>query len=226
MAGSKHNRQRVSRQERLRAEAEARRKEARRRTLRSVGTATAVLVVVIGVVVLLRSGGSKKASVAVNGATTTIPVPSSISSSTTLPAPSASAAGKPCVAVADPLPSGSPAVPVRVGAPLTTLVTQDLKVGTGAVVTAADSLTVRYIGVACSTGKIFDSSYSRGQPATFALSGVIKGWQEGIPGMKVGGERLLGIPSSDAYGAQGSPPAIAPDEALWFVVEVIDAKPA
>jgi cyclophilin family peptidyl-prolyl cis-trans isomerase len=83
------------------------------------------------------------------------------------------------------------------------------------------TVTVQYIGVACSTGKIFDSSYSRGQPATFPLSGVIQGWTDGIPGMRVGGLRLLGIPSGEAYGSQGSPGAIAPNEALWFVVQMV-----
>jgi peptidylprolyl isomerase len=137
-----------------------------------------------------------------------------------------SAAGKPCVPLADPLPEGAPTVPVKVGPPPTTLVSEDLKPGTGAAVTAKDTVTVNYIGVSCSTGKIFDSSYSRKEPATFPLTGVIKGWQEGIPGIKVGGQRLLGIPADQAYGASGQPPIIAPDEALWFVVEVLDAKPS
>ena len=55
-----------------------------------------------------------------------------------------------------------------------------------------DTITVNYIGVACSTGHIFDSSYKTGKPASFPLNQVIKGWQDGIPGMKVGGQRLLG----------------------------------
>jgi peptidylprolyl isomerase len=88
-----------------------------------------------------------------------------------------------------------------------------------------DTVTVNYIGVSCSTGKIFDSSYSRNQPATFPLSGVIKGWTDGIPNMKVGGQRLLGIPPDQGYGSQGQPPTIAPNETLWFVVEVLDTKP-
>jgi peptidylprolyl isomerase len=137
-----------------------------------------------------------------------------------------SAAGKPCVALADPLPAGAPDVPIQVGPPPTQLVTKDLKEGTGAVVQSTDQVTVNYIGVSCSTGKIFDSSYSRGQPAQFGLDQVIPGWTQGITGMKVGGQRLLGIPSDLGYGAQGNPPAIAPDEALWFVVEVTDAQPA
>ena len=86
--------------------------------------------------------------------------------------------------------------------------------------TPGATVTVDYIGVACSTGKIFDSSYCRGQSATFPLTGVIPGWSNGIPGMKVGGARLLGIPPAEAYGNQGSPPDIAPDETLWFVVKV------
>ena len=82
--------------------------------------------------------------------------------------------------------------------------------GTGAAVAATDSVTVNYIGVACSTGKIFDSSWSRGQPATFGLDQVIKGWTQGLPGMKVGGQRLLGIPSDLAYGTRRPPPASPP----------------
>ena len=136
----------------------------------------------------------------------------------------ASALGKPCVATTGALPAGAPAVPVQTGPPPTKLVIKDLKVGSGAAVTASQTLTVDYIGVSCSTGKIFDSSYSRNQPATFALSAVIPGWQQGIPGMKVGGERLLGIPPALAYGTAGRPPTIAPDETLWFVVHVRSAK--
>ena len=137
----------------------------------------------------------------------------------------ASAAGKPCVPLADPLPPGAPSVPVKVGPPPTQLVVEDLKVGTGATVSPTDTVTVNYIGVSCSSGKIFDSSYARGQPATFPLSGVIKGWTDGIPNMKVGGQRLLGIPPEQAYGKQSQPPTIGPNETLWFVVEMVEAKP-
>ena len=148
------------------------------------------------------------------------------SSSTSAPGPttttvfSQTAAQKPCVAVADPLPKGAPSVPVKVGPAPTTLVIEDLKPGTGADVKATSSVTVDYIGVGCSTGKIFDSSYSRGQPATFPLNGVIKGWSEGLVGMKVGGQRLLGIPSDLAYGPSGQGAGIGPNEALWFVVDM------
>jgi FKBP-type peptidyl-prolyl cis-trans isomerase/cyclophilin family peptidyl-prolyl cis-trans isomerase len=139
------------------------------------------------------------------------------------PATSALAAGsKPCVKEGEQGLNGAPAVPVEVGPAPTHLVIKDLKTGTGAVVPKGATVTVQYIGVACSTGKIFDSSYSRGQPATFPLSGVIQGWTDGIPGMRVGGMRLLGIPSNQAYGAQGSPPVIEPNEALWFVVQMVN----
>jgi peptidylprolyl isomerase len=112
---------------------------------------------------------------------------------------------------------------VQVGAPPTELVRTDLKPGTGAPVAPGATVTVNYIGVSCSTGKIFDTSYGK-QPATFPLTQVIKGWTDGIPGMNVGGQRLLGIPAEQAYGAAGRPGTIAPDEPLWFVVEVLDAK--
>ena len=153
-------------------------------------------------------------------------VATSPSTTTAEPEPLESAAGKPCVPVSDPLPEGAPAVPVKVGPPPTALVTEDLKPGTGAVVAAGQTLTVNYIGVSCSTGKIFDSSYGTGEPATFPLTNVIPGWQEGIPGMKVGGQRLLGIPPEMAYGDEGGGTDIAPGETLWFVVEVLDAKAA
>ncbi len=98
--------------------------------------------------------------------------------------------------------------------------------GAGDPVAKNATVTVNYIGVSCSTGKVFDSSYTTNKPVTLGLGQVIPGWQNGIPDMKVGGQRLLGIPAAQAYGAQGRPPSIAPDETLWFVVEVLDAKPA
>jgi peptidylprolyl isomerase len=130
----------------------------------------------------------------------------------------ASAAGKPCVARTGSLPSGAPDVPVEVGPPPTKLITKDLKVGTGPVIPAGATITTNYIGVACSTGAIFDSSYAHGQPLQLSLNQVIPGWASGIPGMKVGGVRLLGIPADQAYGPRSPAPAIAPNETLWFVV--------
>jgi peptidylprolyl isomerase len=144
--------------------------------------------------------------------------------STTAVAEVASAKGKPCVAMSDPVPNGAPSVPVQTGPPPTTLVKKDLKIGTGAVVPAGGKVQVNYIGVTCSTGKIFDSSYGR-KPLTADLKGgMIAGWVNGLPGMKVGGRRLLGIPSGDAYGPDGYGASIKPDESLWFVVDAIALK--
>jgi FKBP-type peptidyl-prolyl cis-trans isomerase len=85
------------------------------------------------------------------------------------------------------------------------LQTTDTKVGTGAEVKAGDTVTVDYTGAVAATGVIFQSSLDSGQTATFSLSQVIKGWTDGIPGMKVGGIRRLVIPADQAYGA--SPPS-------------------
>lgn len=81
----------------------------------------------------------------------------------------------------------------------------DAKVGTGAVAKAGDTVTVDYTGAVASTGEIFQSTQDSGQPATLSLNDVIKGWQLGIPGMKVGGTRQLLIPANEAYGA--NPPS-------------------
>jgi peptidylprolyl isomerase len=151
--------------------------------------------------------------------------PQSAATTTTTPAnatPSnGSAAGKPCVARKGTLPPGAPDVPVEIGPAPTKLIIKDLKVGTGAVIPAGATITANYVGVACSTGTIFDSSYAHGQAIPFPLTGVIRGWTNGIPGMKVGGVRLLGIPADQAYGANSPGPGIAPDEALWFVVQPV-----
>jgi peptidylprolyl isomerase len=116
--------------------------------------------------------------------------------------------------------TGAPAITIATDAtPATELGVADMVKGTGATAAAGDNLTVNYCGVGLGGKTLFDSSYTRGQPATFPLSGVIPGWQEGVPGMKVGGTRLLVIPGAMAYGA--TPPGgsgIAPDETLVFVV--------
>ena len=77
--------------------------------------------------------------------------------------------------------------------------------GSGDVVKKGASVTVDYTGAVAATGTVFQSSLDSGQPVTFSLDGVIKGWTDGIPGMKVGGVRRLLIPAAQAYGA--NPPA-------------------
>mgnify|MGYP003333506406 FL=1 len=115
-----------------------------------------------------------------------------------------------------------PKISAPTGNPPTSLQTKDIIVGTGAAVVATSTLTVHYTLMSWSTGQIVESSWSS-QPATFPLNGVITGWQEGIPGMKVGGRRLLVIPPDLAYGANGAGP-IGPNETLIFVVDVISVQ--
>ena len=215
MGTDKRERQKAGRQARIEAAEQAAKKAEGRRRL-TVAAAIIGFVVLIALVFTLVTKDKKKNDTASTTSTT-----SAVSTTTLAPMPSA--AGKDCVALADPLPAGAPNVPITPGPPPTQLVVQDIKEGTGDAVTADQTVTVNYIGVSCSTGKIFDDSYTRGQPATFPLSQVIPGWTQGIPGMKPGGERLLIIPSSLAYGAQGSPPKIAPDETLYFVVDMVSA---
>jgi peptidylprolyl isomerase len=99
------------------------------------------------------------------------------------------------------------------------LTTKDVIVGTGAEVLPTSTLTVHYILMAWSTGKVIESSWS-GQPATFPLANVVEGWQKGLPGAKAGGRRLLVIPPAMGYGAAGSGP-IGPNETLIFAVDII-----
>jgi len=82
---------------------------------------------------------------------------------------------------------------------------QDTTPGTGATVKPGDTVTVDYTGAVAATGVIFQSSKDTGQPVSFPLSGVIAGWSQGVPGMKVGGTRRLYIPAALAYGT--NPPA-------------------
>ena len=198
--------------------------EARRRSQRQRITVAAIgllLAVIVAVVLVARAHGNSGKS-ASSSSTTTGASTSSVSTTSGPPTTVfGSVAGKPCVAMSGALPAGAPAVPVKVGRPPTSLVRQDLQVGTGAVVKPNATVTVNYIGVSCSTGKIFDSSFARHQPFTTALASVVPGWTQGIPGMRVGGERLLGIPPALAYGSRSPGVGIAPEETLWFVVQVL-----
>lgn len=109
------------------------------------------------------------------------------------------------------------------GPPPADLQIEDLVVGDGAEAVAGRNVTVHYVGVSFSTGEEFDASWNRGSPFSFPLGGgrVIKGWDQGVQGMKVGGRRRLTIPAHLAYGNQSPSPAIKPGETLIFVVDLL-----
>jgi FKBP-type peptidyl-prolyl cis-trans isomerase len=102
-----------------------------------------------------------------------------------------------------------------------TLVIEDLVVGTGATAAAGDTVTVHYIGT-LTNGSKFDSSYDRNLPYTFLVGAgrVIAGWDQGVPGMKVGGKRRLTIPPDLAYGSQGRG-VIPPNATLVFEIDLL-----
>jgi len=105
----------------------------------------------------------------------------------------------------------------------TRLETDDLSIGKGREAKAGDTVHVQYTGTLLS-GKKFDSSYDHGgEPFKFTLGKgeLIKGWDDGVVGMKVGGKRRLRIPSELGYGAKGSPPDIPPGAGLVFEVELV-----
>ena len=102
-----------------------------------------------------------------------------------------------------------------------TLVIEDLIVGDGDEATPGATVEVHYLGVGYDTGEEFDSSWGRGETIQFPLRGLIQGWQEGIPGMRVGGRRKLTIPPELAYGPAGSGHFLA-GQTLVFVIDLYD----
>ena len=120
--------------------------------------------------------------------------------------------------------TSKPQVAKPSGDPPTALIKEDLVVGKGPAVKKGQIAAMQYVGISWSTGKQFDASWDRGaQPFQFPLGQgqVIAGWDEGIPGMKVGGRRVLVIPPDQGYGAAGAPPDIAPNETLVFAVDLV-----
>ncbi|MBI1952329.1 FKBP-type peptidyl-prolyl cis-trans isomerase [Candidatus Saccharibacteria bacterium] len=100
----------------------------------------------------------------------------------------------------------------------------DLQIGNGAEAKANSIVTVQYTGAVAATGIIFESSFDSGQPVTFGLDQVIKGWTQGVPGMKVNGQRRLLIPASLAYGANSPSPDIPANADLVFDITLLDVK--
>jgi peptidylprolyl isomerase len=119
--------------------------------------------------------------------------------------------------------SKKPVVPRPTGPAPSSLVVRDIVSGKGRPAKSGDQLTMQYVGVSYSDGKQFDASWDRGQPFKFQLGAgmVIPGWDKGLVGIKPGGRRELIIPSDLAYGPQGQPPAIGPNETLIFIVDAV-----
>ena len=119
-----------------------------------------------------------------------------------------------------------PEIDAPEGPPPTELEITDLTVGDGPEATPGSQVSVHYVGVAHSTGEEFDASYNRGAPLDFPLGRgrVIKGWDDGVAGMKVGGRRRLVIPPQLAYGDRGAGGVIGPGETLIFVVDLVGVR--
>jgi peptidylprolyl isomerase len=102
---------------------------------------------------------------------------------------------------------------------------EDTKVGTGAEALPGKTISVMYTGT-LTNGVVFDSSFKRNEPFTITLGAgqVIPGWEQGLQGMKVGGTRVLTIPSALAYGSQGAGSVIPPNATLIFQIELVDVK--
>lgn len=111
-------------------------------------------------------------------------------------------------------------------APPTELVIDDITVGDGAEAIAGTNVDVHYVGVSWSTGQQFDASWDRGDTFSFRLGAgqVIQGWDKGVVGMKVGGQRRLTIPASMGYGDRGAGAQIKGGETLVFVVDLLGVK--
>lgn len=106
------------------------------------------------------------------------------------------------------------------------LAKEDIVKGKGRAAKPGDTVVVNYVGVSFSTGKEFDASWDTGRtfPVPLGAGQVIEGWERGLVGMRKGGRRKLTIPPELAYGREGFPPAIAPNETLVFVIDAVAIK--
>ena len=123
-------------------------------------------------------------------------------------------------------PNEKPEVQVPDHAPSYQLEIEDIEVGDGDEATAGSTVEVHYVGVSWKTGKQFDASWDRGDTFKFGLGKgqVIRGWDEGVAGMRVGGRRRIAIPPDMAYGKRGAGGVIGPDETLVFVVDLVGVR--
>jgi len=116
-----------------------------------------------------------------------------------------------------------PEIDFPTGPAPTELVVEDIVIGEGAEALPGGTVEVHYVGVEYDTGEEFDSSWSRNQSIEFPLRGLIKGWQDGIPGMRVGGRRKLTIPPEQAYGPAGGGHRLS-GKTLIFVIDLLGTR--
>ena len=109
------------------------------------------------------------------------------------------------------------------GEPPSELMVTDVVVGEGAEAPAGATVRVHYVGVEFDTGEQFDASWDRGEAVEFPLARLIPGWQQGIPGMKVGGRRQLVVPPEQAYGAAGGGHRLS-GKTLIFVIDLLGVR--
>jgi peptidylprolyl isomerase len=119
-----------------------------------------------------------------------------------------------------------PTVTIPSDPPPSELTLEDLEKGLGAEAVSGSTVSVHYVGVSWSNGAEFDSSWDRSEHFSFSLGGgqVIKGWDQGVIGMRVGGRRRLTIPPHLGYGSAGAGGVIKPNETLVFVVDLVAVK--
>jgi peptidylprolyl isomerase len=122
--------------------------------------------------------------------------------------------------------SVKPVIDKPSGTPPRKLVKEDIVKGKGPGAKPGDTVVVHYVGVNFSTGEEFDASWDAGQPFPVQLGAgqVIEGWEKGLVGLKKGGRRKLTIPPEQAYGAEGAPPSIGPNETLVFVIDALEIQ--
>ncbi len=187
--------------------------------------ASAVLATLLLAALVAGCGSNGSSSITVGNESDTSAVPhvkgeTTPTSTPTTPTTATTASAK--TPTSGPL-STQPKVTAPSGAAPTTLVTREIIKGAGPEAKAGQSVTVNYVGVLYNGGKEFDASWKRSEPFTFTLGKgqVIKGWDQGVAGMKVGGRRELIIPAELAYGKTGSPPTIPPNAPLVFVVDLL-----
>ncbi len=204
MGTVKRERQKANRQLRLEELAKEARKQKSKKVGVRLGGAIVGFVALVGALYLF-SGDDKSST----PATSTTAAAVSTTTGSTVPTPP-----KPVVK----FPGTAP----------TELVVTPLKEGTGDAAKAGDTVTLHYVGVLSTDGTEFDNSYDRGQPFSFTIGSgqVIEGWDQGMVGVKAGGQYQLDIPAALAYGDQDRGDIIKAGSALTFVVDIISIAPA